>query len=69
MIVADVEDFPGHIACDSRSRSEIVIPVFGEGGRLLAVFDVDSTELEAFDEVDAEWLERILAEAFGATLP
>ncbi len=69
VIVADVEDFPGHIACDSRSRSEIVIPVFGQGGRLLAVFDVDSTELEAFDEVDAEWLERILAEAFGATLP
>ena len=69
VIVADVEDFPGHIACDSRSRSEIVIPVFGQGGRLLAVFDVDSTELEAFDELDAEWLERILADAFGATLP
>ncbi len=69
VIVADVEHFPGHIACDSRSRSEIVVPVFGKGGQLLAVLDVDSTELEAFDEVDAEWLERILADAFGATLP
>ena len=65
VIVPDVEAFPGHIACDSRSRSEIVVPVIGAGGRVLGVLDVDSTELAAFDDVDAEWLERILAAAFG----
>ncbi len=65
VIVPDVDAFPGHIACDSRSRSEIVIPVLGQGGRLLGVLDVDSTELAAFDELDAEWLQRILAGAFG----
>jgi GAF domain-containing protein len=65
IIVPDVDAFPGHIACDSRSRSEIVVPVFGARGRLTGVLDVDSTELDAFDEVDAEWLERILAQAFG----
>jgi GAF domain-containing protein len=65
VIVPDVETFPGHIACDSRSRSEIVVPVIGQGGRLLGVLDVDSTELGAFDEVDGEWLRRILDQAFG----
>jgi GAF domain-containing protein len=65
VVVPDVEAFAGHIACDSRSRSEIVVPVLGQGGRLLGVLDVDSTELAAFDDVDAEWLERILAAAFG----
>lgn len=65
VIVPDVEAFPGHIACDSRSRSEIVVPVIGADARLLGVLDVDSTELGAFDEVDAQWLERILAQAFG----
>ena len=65
IVVPDVEAFPGHIACDSRSRSEIVVPVIGEGGRLLGVLDVDAAELAAFDETDAEWLERILAQAFG----
>ena len=65
IIVPDVEAFPGHIACDSRSRSEIVVPVIGRGGRLLGVLDVDATELAAFDQADAEWLERILAQAFG----
>ena len=65
VIVPNVEAFPGHIACDSRSRSEIVVPVTGAAGRLLGVLDVDSTELAAFDEVDAEWLERILARTFG----
>lgn len=65
VIVSDVEAFPGHIACDSRSRSEIVVPVIGHGGRLLGVLDVDSTELAAFDEVDGQWLERILASAFA----
>ncbi len=65
IVVPDVEVFPGHIACDSRSRSEIVVPVIGRGGRLLGVLDVDATELAAFDQADAEWLERILVQAFG----
>ena len=65
-VVADVHAFPGHIACDSRSASEIVVPVFGAGGELIAVLDVDSTELAAFDVLDAEWLEKILAATFSA---
>ena len=65
IVVPDVEAYPGHIACDSRSRSEIVVPVVGPGGRLVGVLDVDSTELDAFDAVDADWLERILARAFS----
>jgi L-methionine (R)-S-oxide reductase len=70
-IVPDVEAFPGHIPCDARSRSEIVVPMFGAGRRLLGVLDVDSTMLAAFDDVDAAWLERILQRAFGeaTTLP
>jgi GAF domain-containing protein len=65
VIVPDVEAFPGHIACDSRSRSEIVVPVIGAEGRLLAVLDVDSAQIDAFDDVDAAWLRRILAAAFA----
>ena len=65
VIVPDVEAFPGHIACDSRSKSEIVVPVLGSDGALLGVFDVDATELAAFDEVDAAGLERILAQTFS----
>lgn len=65
VIVPDVDAFPGHIACDSRSRSEIVVPVPGPDGRLLAVLDVDSTDLDAFDDTDQAWLERIVAEAFA----
>ena len=65
IIVPDVEAFPGHIACDSRSKSEIVVPVFGPDGALLGVFDVDATELAAFDETDAAGLERIMAQTFG----
>jgi GAF domain-containing protein len=64
-VVADVHAFPGHIACDSRSASEIVVPVFDASGALIAVFDVDSTEPAAFDAVDAEGLERILRETFA----
>ncbi|MDP8915983.1 MAG: GAF domain-containing protein [Pseudomonadota bacterium] len=64
-IVDDVHAFPGHIACDSRSNSEIVVPVRDETGALIAVFDVDSTEFGAFDQTDAVWLERILRAAFG----
>jgi len=65
-VVEDVHAFPGHIACDGRSASEIVVPVFGADGRLIAVFDVDSEQPAAFDDVDKEWLERILNRTFGA---
>jgi L-methionine (R)-S-oxide reductase len=59
IIVSDVHAFPGHIACDSRSNSEIVTPVFDGSGNLVAVLDVDSTEFSAFDEIDAHGLEGI----------
>jgi L-methionine (R)-S-oxide reductase len=64
-IVPDVHAFPGHIVCDSRSASEIVVPVFDGAGALIAVFDVDATEPGAFDETDARWLEDILRHAFA----
>ena len=66
-VVKDVHTFPGHIACDSRSQSEIVVPVINAAGELLAVFDVDSESPAAFDEVDREGLEQILRATFGAT--
>ncbi|PLR27648.1 diguanylate phosphodiesterase [Caulobacter zeae] len=65
-LVPDVHAFPGHIACDSRSASEVVVPVFDGEGRLLAVFDVDSDRPAAFDEIDQEWLERILGATFSS---
>ena len=65
-IVDDVETFPGHIACDSRSRSEVVVPVFDPAGALIAVLDVDATEVAAFDPVDARALERLVAAVFAA---
>ncbi|HVE78860.1 MAG TPA: GAF domain-containing protein [Gemmatimonadaceae bacterium] len=61
VIVADVHAFPGHITCDARSCSEIVVPVFGRGGRLIAVLDIDSEYPAAFDETDAAALERLVA--------
>jgi GAF domain-containing protein len=64
-LVADVHAFPGHIACDSRSESEIVVPVFDKAGELLAVFDVDSDQPAAFDEIDQQGLEKILKATFG----
>ncbi|WP_395645952.1 GAF domain-containing protein [Terricaulis sp.] len=60
--VADVHAFPGHIACDSRSNSEIVVPVFDAHGKLAAVLDVDSTAFNAFDAVDQAGLEAICAD-------
>src|SRR3712207_2720528 len=60
VIVPDVERFPGHITCDGRTRSEIVVPVFGADGWLLAVLDVDSERLAAFDDEDAAGLERLV---------
>ncbi len=59
LIVDDVEKFPGHIACSSASRSEIVIPVF-QNGQIVGVLDVDSTELAHFDTVDQQYLEEIV---------
>lgn len=61
VVVPDVESFPGHIACDGRSRSEIVVPVFRQDGTLLAVLDIDSEHLAAFDDEDRTALERIVA--------
>jgi GAF domain-containing protein len=58
VIVADVDTFPGHIACDAGSRSEIVVPIV-RGGEVVAVLDLDSYELAAFDDVDAEHLARV----------
>jgi GAF domain-containing protein len=60
VIVPDVNAFPGHITCDARSRSEIVVPVFGRAGEVTAVLDVDSERLAAFDEEDRAGLERLV---------
>jgi GAF domain-containing protein len=65
LIIPDVDAFPDHIACDSRSRSEIVVPVIDARGELIAVLDVDSTDLATFDEDDAAGLEAILRRVFG----
>jgi len=65
IIVDDVHAFPGHIACDSRSESEIVVPVFDKPGRLIAVFDVDSDRKRQFDEDDRAGLEAIMRASFG----
>lgn len=65
-LVEDVHAFPGHIACDSRSNSEIVVPVRDAEGRLAAVLDVDSTEFGAFDTVDQAGLEAICNELLTA---
>jgi GAF domain-containing protein len=62
LFVPDVHEFPGHIACDSRSESEIVVPVFDRQGGLIAVFDVDSDRKAMFDETDRIFLERIMKE-------
>jgi L-methionine (R)-S-oxide reductase len=61
VIVADVNQFPGHIACDPNSKSEIVVPVFGPDGELIAVLDVDSDQLDSFDEEDQRGLEKVIA--------
>ena len=61
IIVPDVDAFPGHIACSSASRSEIVVPVFGaDGASIIAVLDIDSASYATFDEIDRIWLERIV---------
>jgi GAF domain-containing protein len=59
LVVPDVEQFPGHIACSSLSRSEIVVPVFSQANEVIAVLDIDSKELATFDETDRQYLEGI----------
>lgn len=59
LVVPDVEEFPGHIACSSLSRSEIVVPLKNNAGTVCAVLDIDSRELAAFDEVDAKYLGEV----------
>ncbi len=61
IIVADVEQFPGHIACDSRSKSEIAVPLKNNIGEIVGVLDIDSKELNSFDKVDADCLLKIVA--------
>lgn len=63
VVVPDVEEFPGHIACSSESRSEIVVPV-RRGGRVCAVLDIDSRELSTFDDTDRHYLETIVDNIF-----
>ncbi len=63
-IVANVDTFPGHIACSSSTRSEIVLPVRNRNGQVVAVLDIDSDQPDAFDREDADGLARILADVF-----
>ena len=65
VVVPDVNRFPGHIACDSRSASEITLPVSGPNGEIKAVFDVDSAQTDAFGEVDVRFLEKIMDLVYG----
>jgi L-methionine (R)-S-oxide reductase len=60
VVVPDVGRYPGHITCDARAKSEIVVPVFGPTGTLLAVLDIDSTRRSAFDQEDVDGLERVM---------
>lgn len=59
IVVPDVEQFPGHIACSSESKSEIVVPVFASDGKVTAVLDIDSEHLATFDDTDRKYLEEI----------
>ena len=59
IVVPDVEQFPGHIACSSASRSEIVVPIYNMNKVVVGVLDIDSRELSAFDETDQAWLEQV----------
>ena len=60
IIVPDVHLFPGHITCDSRSESEIVVPFKDNKNRIIGVLDVDSSTLNAFDQIDADYLEKVV---------
>jgi len=65
-LVADVDAFPGHIACASSTRSELVLPLWNGAGRLLGVFDIDSNQPDAFTQTDADALSAILKDSFAA---
>lgn len=65
LIVADVHAFEGHIACDGRSQSEIVVPLHDASGNIVGVLDVDSSELDSFDATDAFWLEKTVKLVYG----
>ena len=67
--VDDVHQFAGHIACSSTTLSEIVLPVYGAGGRLLGVLDIDSDQPAFFDKAQSDWLEEILSHCFKDILP
>ena len=60
IVVEDVEKFPGHIACSSASRSEIVVPIFDRNNHVVAVLDIDSEYLNTFDSTDKKWLEEVV---------
>ncbi len=60
LVVPDVEQFAGHIACSSLSRSEIVVPIYNKEGEAVGVLDIDSTQLNAFDDIDAQYLEQAM---------
>lgn len=60
-LVRNVDAFPGHIACDGDSKSEIVVPIVAQGGKVVAIIDIDCTVLDGFDEVDQQWLEKLAA--------
>jgi len=69
VVVGDVHSFPGHITCDARSRSEIVVPIFDNTGELIAVLDIDSEHPNAFDDEDREHLERLMTWFANKPLP
>ena len=65
LVVPDVDQFPGHIACNSASRSEIVVPVRNQVGEITAVLDIDSDQLDSFDKTDVLYLERVVSFLFN----
>ena len=65
LVVPDVDQFPGHIACNSASRSEIVVPVRNQVGEITAVLDIDSDRLDSFDKTDVLYLERVVSFLFN----
>lgn len=61
IVVPDVEEFPGHIACSSLSRSEIVVPMYSKAGDIVGVLDIDSPEIGTFDHIDKQYLEQLVS--------
>ena len=69
IVVEDVEQFPGHIACSSLSRSEIVVPLFDKAGTVRGVLDIDSHRLAEFDDTDRQWLEQMMQQVAHQIYP